>query len=205
MTLDLSPLWTLDQLSARVAQALMENCPRQVDSRVREVPDSRTIRYYTMLGLIDPPVPRYTLTSFAYGVRHLLQLVAIKRLQAKGLSLVEIQARLAGQTDAALRELAQLPADRQQTAEPAGDRRGGGFWGTSPSLMPEGKTPSDSSKAVKKNRHRDVFPWVGVPLDEGVILMLEFGRSLDDHDLEALRAAAAPLLKVLKVRRLKGS
>jgi len=43
-----------------------------------------------------------------YGPRHLLQLVAIKRLQARGLSLVAIQAELAGATDAQLARVAQV-------------------------------------------------------------------------------------------------
>src|SRR5690242_8198543 len=201
-------LWTLDELCGRVSQALAVDYPGQASGRVREVPDRRTIRYYTTLGLIDRPAQMRGRTAL-YSRRHLLQLVAIKRLQAKGLSLVEIQARLAGQTDAALRELAQLPADRQQTAEsaasdrqqtvePAEDRRGGAFWGASPAAVPEGETAPNPSDELQKNRGRDVLPLIGVPLDEGVILMLEAGRSLDDHDLEALRTAAAPLLKVLK-------
>jgi DNA-binding transcriptional MerR regulator len=208
-------LWTLDELSAQVALALATGYPGQANGRVRELPDIRTIRYYTTLGLIDRPAQMRGRTAL-YGRRHLLQLVAIKRLQVKGLSLVEIQARLAGQTDAALRELAQLPADSQQTVETAEtdhrqsaesgeDRRGEAFWGASPAAVPEGDTAPDPSEEVQKNRGRDIYPWVGVPLDEGVILMLEAGRSLDDHDLETLRAAAAPLLKVLRARRLKGS
>jgi hypothetical protein len=43
-----------------------------------------------------------------YGPRHLLQLVAIKRLQARGRSLVAIQAELAGATDTQLARVAQL-------------------------------------------------------------------------------------------------
>ena len=210
-----TPLWTLGELSAQVALVLATGYPGQANGRVRELPDIRTIRYYTTLGLIDRPVQMRGRTAL-YSRRHLLQLVAIKRLQAKGLSLVEIQTRLAGQTDAALRELAQLPADRQQTAESAEtdhqqtaesaeDRRGGAFWGASPAPVPEGETAPNPSEEVQKYRGRNVFPWVGVPLDEGVILMLEAGQSLDDHDLEALRTAAAPLLKVLKARRLKGT
>src|SRR4029077_9416572 len=44
-----------------------------------------------------------------YGRRHLLQLVAVKRRQAEGRSLAEIQAELAGATDDALAAGARLP------------------------------------------------------------------------------------------------
>src|SRR4051812_36230344 len=104
------PLWTLDELGARVVLALSVDYAGQASGRVRELPDRRTIRYYTTLGLIDRPAAMRGRTAL-YGLRHLLQLVAIKRLQANGLSLAEVQARLVGLTDAALRQVARLPAD----------------------------------------------------------------------------------------------
>jgi len=79
-----SPLWTLTELSAQVDSALAVDYSGQANGRVREVPDMRTIRYYTTRGLLDPPAQMRGRTAL-YGKRHLLQLVAIKRLQAKGL------------------------------------------------------------------------------------------------------------------------
>src|SRR5438552_17087054 len=112
MTHSSEGLWGLDELSARVALALAADYAGQASGRVRDVPDRRTIRYYTTLGIVDRPVavPGRGRTAF-YGRRHLLQLVAIKRLQAQGLSLEEVQARLVGQTDAVLEEAARLPSD----------------------------------------------------------------------------------------------
>ncbi len=104
------PLWTLDELCDRVGLALAVDYAGQSSGRVRDVPDRRTIRYYTTLGLIDRPAAMRGRTAL-YGDRHLLQLAAVKRLQARGLSLAEVQERLVGLTDAALRELARLPAD----------------------------------------------------------------------------------------------
>src|SRR4051812_26557012 len=103
-------IWGLEELSAQVARALAAGYAGQASGRVRDVPDGRTIRYYTTLGLVDRPVarPGRGRTAF-YGRRHLLQFVAIKRLQAEGLSLGEVQARLVGQTDAVLEEAARLP------------------------------------------------------------------------------------------------
>ena len=42
----------------------------------------------------------------------------------------------------------------------------------------------------------------GVRLSEGVTLLLETNRPLEAEDVEAIRAAAAPLLKLLEKRRL---
>ena len=96
--------WTIDELGAQVALALAADQIAMPNDRIREVPDLRTIRYYTTLGLIDRPLEMRGRTAL-YGRRHLLQIVAIKRLQARGLSLSEIQERLVGQSDAVLRRL----------------------------------------------------------------------------------------------------
>src|SRR5260370_36950196 len=100
-------LWTIEELGAEVARMLSGGTVGQPNGRTREVPDQRTIRYYTTLGLIDRPAEMRGRTAL-YGTKHLLQLVAIKRLQAEGLSLAEVQARLAGATPRSLRAIARL-------------------------------------------------------------------------------------------------
>src|SRR5437762_10742424 len=102
-----APSWTIDELTAAVGAALAEGYGGPPNGRVRDVPDRRTIRYYTTLGLIDRPAEMRGRTAF-YGRRHLLQLVAIKKLQTSGRSLAEVQRTLAGQTDKALAEVAGL-------------------------------------------------------------------------------------------------
>jgi DNA-binding transcriptional MerR regulator len=210
MTLSHEPLWTLEELSAQVALALAVDYPGQASGRVRDVPDIRTIRYYTTLGLMDRPARMHGRTAF-YGERHLLQLVAIKRLQAKGQALAEILSRVVGQTETVLRQLAQLPVhrqqtveteppDRQQTVETEEARWVGPFWGALPADVPEGDTTAEPGEEGKKSRDWDVLPLLGVSLDEGVTLLLQEARSLDEQDVEALRVAAAPLLKMLKTR-----
>src|ERR1035438_9583665 len=104
------PLWTLGELCDRVERALAVDYHGQASGRVRDVPDRRTIRYYTTLGLIDRPAAMRGRTAL-YGIRHVWQLTALKRLQSQGLSLAEVQERLVGRTDAALRELARLAVD----------------------------------------------------------------------------------------------
>src|SRR5260370_42330861 len=101
-------LWTIHELGAQVALALSVDYAGPPNNRVRDIPDQRTIRYYTTLGLMDRPAELRGRTAL-YGRRHLQQLVAIKRLQARGLSLSAIQQQLLGLGDSALRRLARLP------------------------------------------------------------------------------------------------
>jgi DNA-binding transcriptional MerR regulator len=202
MTLSHGPLWTLDELSAEVAAALAVDYSGQANGRVRDVPDIRTIRYYTTLGLMDRPAQMRGRTAL-YGERHLLQLVAIKRLQARGLTLAEIQSRLVGQTDTELRRLAQVP-DRPSQTEPAeqpqaNKQQRSAFWTEEAASLPEGEAVEE----VQLNPAPSVLSLVGVPLAEGVTLLLEAGHSLDELDVEALRSAAAPLLKILRTRRMQ--
>ncbi|WP_396025404.1 MerR family transcriptional regulator [Actinomadura sp. 9N215] len=75
---------------------------------MRDLPNERLIRWYTTIGLIDPPLGRRGRTAL-YGPRHLLQLVAVKRRQAAGRSIAEIQIELAAATDATLERIASLP------------------------------------------------------------------------------------------------
>ena len=108
--------WTIEQLAPLVEMALdLSGYNGQHSGRIRSLPDLRTIRYYTTLGLLDPPAEMRGRKAF-YGRRHLVQLVAIKRLQSRGLSLAEVQQALAGLDDRALAELAALPADFWQRA-----------------------------------------------------------------------------------------
>jgi DNA-binding transcriptional MerR regulator len=192
IVLSMTPLWTLDELSAQVALSLSVGYAGQASGRVREVPDRRTIRYYTTLGLLDRPAAMRGRTAL-YGRRHLAQLVAIKRLQARGLSLVEIQARLLGLSDRRLEQLAQLPTDGEAPAAEARSepgRRAEAFWAAPPAAAP----PAPEPAGVR------VLTWL--PLAEGATLLLEAARPSDEYDLEEVRAAAAPLLRLLRARRL---
>jgi DNA-binding transcriptional MerR regulator len=122
--------WTLDELAERVDVALAVDYSGQPSGRVRAVPDRRAIRWYTTIGLIDRPVAHRGRTAL-YGPRHLLQLVAVKRLQARGLPLVAIQRELAGATDTQLARVARLPAsptarDSAESPSRAGSRDGAG-------------------------------------------------------------------------------
>src|SRR4051794_9314929 len=113
-------MWTLDELVGRVRAALAEAAyPGAPNGRVRDVPDRRAVRWYTTTGLVDRPIAMRGRVAL-YGPRHLLQLVALKRRQAEGRTLAEIQSELTGAPDATLAAVARVPdelLDQPATAE----------------------------------------------------------------------------------------
>jgi hypothetical protein len=236
------PRWTLDELAERVDLALAVDYQGQPSGRVRAVPDRRAIRWYTTIGLIDRPVAHRGRTAL-YGPRHLLQLVAVKRLQAKGLPLVAIQQELAGATDSQLARVARLPSDARPTvpsgpvpavAVPDGGdpptgrvpgRRGSaGTPRSAAPAQPPAVAPGVADVTARRAsfwRDRPVAAATGparptglgrrgpatlrgVRLGAGATLLLEPGRELAAADLDAILAAAGPLLAVLRDRGLDG-
>lgn len=101
--------WTISELAEHAVAALVVGESVQVNGRVRDLPNARLIRWYTTIGLVDPPVGRRGRTAL-YGPRHLLQLVAIKKRQAAGRSIAEIQMELTGATNTTLERIAALPS-----------------------------------------------------------------------------------------------
>jgi len=98
----------MDELVERVREALAAEYPGAPNGRVRDVPDRRVIRWYTTIGLVDRPLGMRGRTAL-YGPRHLQQLVAIKRAQADGQSLAQIQADFAWLTPAQLTDASRVP------------------------------------------------------------------------------------------------
>ena len=192
-------LWTIDELGTRAALALSVDYAGPPNGRVREVPDRRTIRYYTTLGLLDRPAEMRGRTAL-YGRRHLMQLVAIKRLQARGLSLAELQQQLLGLPNGELEQLARLPADVEQAqvpSRPTAGARAEAFWSAAPAPLP-------ASAAGDLHRSPPAVSLQGIRLADDVTLLLAAARPLEKDDLEAIRVVAEPLLKLLEKRRLLG-
>jgi len=106
------------QLADPPPDAATPSGPTRANGRVRDVPNERLVRWYVTVGLVDPPLSRRGRIA-QYGRRHLLQLVAVKRRQAEGRSLAEIQAELAGATDEALAAVARVPDTRSARQAPA--------------------------------------------------------------------------------------
>jgi len=85
----MEPTWTLQDLVSEVATRIAA-LPAPRNGQVRAIPDDRTVRYYATIGLLDRPSAMRGRTAL-YGKKHVAQVVAIKRLQAMGRSLAEIQ------------------------------------------------------------------------------------------------------------------
>ena len=104
--------WTLDELTTRVVEATHRLGLLQSNGQVADAPNARAIRWYQSTGLVSRPQQRGRVAF--YGPQHLFQLVAIKRLQAQGMALDEIQQALLGKDDDAIRGLAALPRDLEE-------------------------------------------------------------------------------------------
>jgi DNA-binding transcriptional MerR regulator len=196
--------WTIAELSDRVVAALAASGYQgPANGQVRAVPDLRTIRYYTSLGLLDRPVEMRGRTAL-YGPRHLYQLCAIKRLQAEGKALGEVQAELAGLDDRALARVAQVPAEaltvvEPEEAAPAETRRAGAFWSAAPAPVAE-RSASPAARFVHVTKVQ-LAPGVQLEIAP-VVGAFEFARG--SEDAARLRRAAAPLLEELRRQGLTG-
>jgi len=183
--------------------------PARPSGRVRDVPNERLIRWYGTVGLVDPPLSRRGRVA-RYGRRHLLQLVAVKRRQAEGKSLAEIQEELAGVTDEVLAAVARIPAAGPGPARGGGPGPGPGagmpaagpgrFWARQPGLPvadgPVAGPDTGSSGPPARVVH-------GIRLAPGVTLMLDgAGTGPGPADMTAIAAAARPLLRELARRGL---
>jgi hypothetical protein len=174
--------WTLAELVGRAARALAD--VRAPNGRVTELPDARMIRWYATIGIVDKPSGFRGRTAL-YGRRHLLQLVAVKRLQAQGRALAEIQAELTGATEATLHGIARLPETDGSTVD--GSTVDGAarprFWAARPAPAP----------AVPGTVH-------GVSLPGGATLLVP--SPVHPDQVAAIRRAAGPLLEYLSANGL---
>ena len=175
--------WTLSELVGEV-EARLRALPPPKNGQVRAVPDDRTIRYYATIGLLDRPLAMRGRTAL-YSLRHLAQVVAIKRLQTAGKSLGEIQAMWPTLDDDTLARLSgvTLVARAKTKARPS-------FWKTPPAAAVT--TPPAATPAAEVEIRIELAP--GAVL---VVSMPDAGIALSPADVRALRAAAAPLVSEL--------
>ncbi|MFC7428977.1 MerR family transcriptional regulator [Nocardia tengchongensis] len=168
--------WTIAELASEAAAAVERLGIEAPNGKVGEVPDVRMLRYYGSLGLLDRPAEVRGRTAY-YERRHLLQVIAVKRLQAEGETLAQAQRRLIGCTDSELEDIARL--------DEAGPRKR--FWAERPV-------------------QRSVAPLaemsVGVPLAPGCTVLFTPDRTLDADDLAAIQHAGRELLRTLESRGL---
>ncbi len=154
----------------------------------------RTARFYTTLGLLDRPVLRRR-TGY-YGLRHLLQLLAIRRLQDEGLSLAEIQQTLYGRTDAELAQLAGVDPEALLRREPrlkleavGESARRTAWW----------RVPRDSEPAVPRPSRPPVPQvWQAIDVAPDLMLLVRTPRPLNPSIVRVVARAAQPLATLLR-------
>ncbi|MFD0559647.1 hypothetical protein FB566_0297 [Stackebrandtia endophytica] len=222
--------WPIGELADRVALALSDavtgGYPGPADARVRGVPDIRSIRWYTTIGLLDKP-GGYRGRTALYGPRHLRQLVSVKRRQARGVPLASVQAEMVGLTDAELSDIAGIPPDSPALAEsvpstgaPAtgrsdplksADRHASQLGAEHRADSADSAPPMDTrfwsrtatTVTVADHAHPPESSLsYGVRLAPGVTVLIAADQPPDAEDLAAIQEAATPLLRTLRVRGL---
>ena len=178
--------------------------------RVRDVPDLRTIRYYTTMGLLDRPAEMRGRTAL-YGPRHLLQLVAVKKLQARGLSLSQIQQEMTGATDAMLsvpgRRVAVPVAGDGPASSPATSTHGAGVL-EGQACVDRDATSARPRESRQRGADATVLPGIPSRLAPGHPPRREChapagpGAGHRSEQLAEIREAAAPLLRCLREHQL---
>lgn len=108
-------LLRLRNLVAALNHVLLSVDLKSLPGRVREIPNIRTARFYTTSGLLSRPA-RLDGRRAMYGRKHLLELLAIKRLQMQKKSIREIQDILHGASAAKLVSVANVDSGIVQKA-----------------------------------------------------------------------------------------
>ena len=154
--------FSVEQLAGAVNLWCDQHTVAPASGQAGERMTERNVRYYRMLGLVDAPLAG---GGIGYGQKHLLQLVAIRLLQAQGLPLNRIRDLLLGRTLDELREierrgLAELEADAVTVFRP---------------------TPGES--------------WTMTPLDEEFLILSRRDRGISDDLRARLLAVLHPQTK----------
>jgi DNA-binding transcriptional MerR regulator len=92
------------ELAEEAAKILFESGTVQERGTVRDAPDERTVRYYLAEGLLTPAEDKQG-TASVFGYLHLLQLLAVKKLQAEHLPIRKIKELVGGRTERELERL----------------------------------------------------------------------------------------------------
>lgn len=198
--------WTLDVLVRRVAQVLAEGDVRAPNGRVTQLPDVRIVRWYATQGLVDRPSATRGRTAL-YGMRHLLQLVAVKRRQAEGRTLAEIRQELTGAPDDILRRVAMVPPGVAELGTMGADEVESDGVEPDPAVA-QATAPGVLASAPGRTSPRqtamgpDSFAIAAVHgVRMGAVTLL-LPAVPNDDDLVAIREGAQPLLDVLADRGL---
>lgn len=201
---------TLPEVVGSIPALLARDYDGVRNGRVRDLPDVRTIRWYQSLGVLDRPT-EFRGRAALYGRRHLLQIAVIKKLQASGLSLEEIQGGLPGRTDAELARALGMKLDEvdaviaarvaartaaaasglEAALQPA--RRGSAFWKNRPTAA---SAPTAASIAAPVTTTEASLPLQSKTVG-GSVVVLWNGRPLNVSEQAKLAELSAPLVAFL--------
>jgi DNA-binding transcriptional MerR regulator len=209
---------TISEFAEAAARAVQASGAVPDNRQAKAVPAARMIRYYTARGLLPRPGTRGR--ALVYGRRHLLQLVAIKRLQGQGMGLDDIGERLLGISGSDLERLAAVaeeavPANLGEVdpAQVGPSRTAGRFWATPPAVTaPVAAGRQTATTTIPGAARASAVPALSAPvsaaptvaaqtvieirLSDSVRVLVE-GDSNRLPSPEALGAAAGPLLRLL--------
>jgi DNA-binding transcriptional MerR regulator len=96
--------WTIQELAGMVNAWCRDRALQPANGQTASELSARTLHYYRSVGLLDAPEAG---AGRGYGRRHLLQLKAIRILQAQGLPQSRIQQLLFGRSDKELEQIAE--------------------------------------------------------------------------------------------------
>lgn len=147
--------FSLEELSRQINEWCTEHEIAPASGQAGEVVSERNVRYYRTLGLIEAP------EGGGYGEKHLLQLTAVRLLQAQGLPLRRIRVLLYGRSTQELREIR---------------RRG---------LLESRRASSSVRVAMPVGDEL----WRAIPLDEDFLLMSRRGTPITPFQREAVLQA----------------
>ncbi len=151
----MSESFSLEELSERINSWCEEHEVVPASGQAGEIVSERNIRYYRTLGLMDAP------EGGVYGEKHLLQLTAVRLLQAQGRPLRQIRELLYGRSVQELREIRRRGlAEAQRT-----------------------------SAAVRLTLPVEDELWRAIPLDEDFLLVSRRGTPLTSAQREAVLLA----------------
>jgi DNA-binding transcriptional MerR regulator len=147
--------FSLEELSDRINAWCGEHGIAPASGQAGEIVSERNIRYYRTLGLIDAP------EGGGYGEKHLLQLTAVRLLQAQGLPLRRIRELLYGRSLQELREIRRRGLAEAQRA----------------------------TTAIRVTLPGQDELWRMIPLDEDFLLVSRRGTTLTPTQREAVMLA----------------
>jgi DNA-binding transcriptional MerR regulator len=160
---------------ARVSEAILAEFDiEQKRGTVSLVPDERTIRYYLTEGLIQPADEKKG-TASVFGYLQLLQLIAVKKLQAEHLPIKKIRELVSGKDEQQLESLLGVTASSSKKSnESEAKRYLESLLAPQMSLSsPPRRAPLQETAALSRvpaPRNEDSVSWQRVEIEPGLEL-----------------------------------